>query len=218
MNFFQSIPNIEYLKYKKSPFDGEKIIVKDIFKKVYFAKLSEKYANSFVYYTVKNGQRPDAIAYDFYGNSFYDWVILISNPEIKNFYDDWAKSNEDLDDYILQKYNGNEFDTKHYETLEVRNFNNEIVLNSGIIVNQNFQFTFNDMGVTRTLSGSNIVKEVTYYDYEIALNEKRSLIRLLKPELLDLLLIENEKLLNYDTNDIATINNKLKTTLKDLKV
>ena len=50
------------------------------------------------------------------------------------------------------------------------------------------------MGVTRTLSGSNIVKEVTYYGYEIALNEKRSLIRLLKPELLDLLLIENEKL------------------------
>lgn len=217
MPFFQNIPNIEYLIYKKTPFDGDKVIIKDIFRKVYFAKLSEKYSNNFVYYNVKNGERPDVIAYDFYGNSFYDWVILMSNPEINNVYEDWAKSNEDLDNYILQKYNGKEFEIKHYETLEIRNLNNEIILSSGIIVNQDFSFSFNDLGVSRTLTGSDVVKSVTYYDYEVSLNEKRSLIRLLKPELLDIFLIENEKLLNYDTNDIATIDNKLKTTLKDLK-
>lgn len=217
MPYFQNIPNIEYLKYNKSPFDGEKIIVKDIFRKVYFAKLSEKYEDNFVYYIVKNGERPDAIAYNFYENSFYDWVILMSNPEIKNFYEDWAKSNEDLDNFILQKYNGKEFEVKHYETLEIRNSNNDIILKSGIIVNENFQFTFNDLSITRTLSGSDVIKAITYYEYEVSLNEKRSLIRLLKPELLDLFLTENERLLTYDTNDIATINSKLKTTIKDLK-
>lgn len=54
-------------------------------------------------YVVKDGERPDNVAYKFYGDPNLDWVVLLSN-EMYNVYEDWPLSSIQFENYIIDKY------------------------------------------------------------------------------------------------------------------
>jgi hypothetical protein len=54
-------------------------------------------------YNVKDGERPDYVAYKFYGDSNLDWIILLTN-DIHNIYDEWPKNTLVFQSYLIEKY------------------------------------------------------------------------------------------------------------------
>jgi hypothetical protein len=62
----------------------------------------EKYG-VFYPYRVKDHERPDTIAFDYYGDSKYAWLVLMAN-DILDPYNDWPMSDADFNSFIVSKY------------------------------------------------------------------------------------------------------------------
>ena len=54
-------------------------------------------------YVVQDGERPDNVSFKLYGNSRYDWLILLVN-DMYSIYDDWPRQCQELERYIIEKY------------------------------------------------------------------------------------------------------------------
>lgn len=102
-----------FLKFPKTEFNSQQII--DISRRsIFFSKIKENSA-IFTYRIVKNGERPEDIAYSEYGDAKLYWIILLFN-DIVNPYTDWVMSDENLIEYCKQKYGtANVYRTHHYE-------------------------------------------------------------------------------------------------------
>jgi hypothetical protein len=57
----------------------------------------------FYVYDVPAGQRADLTAYGYYGDSYYDWLIYLTNGIIDPIYD-WYLSERDFDSFMTDKY------------------------------------------------------------------------------------------------------------------
>ena len=179
MAYFDKIPNISYLKYKKNPYDGDFITIKNIFGRV--KVIDDVLAGSTVFedYFIKDGERPDTISFDFYGDPGFDWVIMLIN-NVRNLYDDWAKSEQTLTEYVDRKYD-DPTGIHHYETIE-QTYNGKVILKKGIEVGESFRFV-DPLGNTRTAEESR--GPVNNLVYETRLNEEKRKIYILKPNLLE---------------------------------
>ena len=58
---------------------------KNIFRRVILEESLQKFATSFEEYVIPEGDRPDNVAQQFYGDSELDWIILISNNIIDTY-------------------------------------------------------------------------------------------------------------------------------------
>ena len=58
---------------------------------------------SFDTYDIKDGDTPETVAFDFYGDVNLHWLIMLSN-DILNVYRDWPMSTSQFDSYLRQKY------------------------------------------------------------------------------------------------------------------
>ena len=210
--YFSLLPDVEYLKYDNNPYNGEAFLVKNYFIRAVFSKFIEKFSVLFNNYTIKDSDRPDTLAYNLYGDSFYDWVILLSNPQITSFYKDWPLTQSSLDEYVFQKYRDKAYETKYYLTVEVKDSNGTLILPAGLQVTNDYSVTYNDGGTFITVPSSQCTRRVTNYDYEVELNESKRMIAILQPRFLDGFVEEVEKVLNYDIRTPGVINPKLKTT------
>ena len=73
-------------------------------------------ANGFIKYVIKDGDRPDTLAHQFYDDSSLHWVILYANGAsmIQPWYD-WPMTQYDLTKFVAKKYgSGNLNATHHY--------------------------------------------------------------------------------------------------------
>lgn len=75
----------------------------DITRRVNFIEknLSDPYI--FLPYTVKEDEKPEDIAYFYYGSVGYTWLVLLAN-NITDPYIDWPLRNEDFMRYLMMKY------------------------------------------------------------------------------------------------------------------
>ena len=109
-------------------------------------------------YLIKDGERPEDIARYYYGSTSYFWIILLAN-NMKNIYEDWPRTQDVFDQYIIDKYGSLDYSKatiNHYE-----DSNGNWIENTGDIT---------------TSTG------VTIYDYEYNLNEKKRIINLIRAE------------------------------------
>jgi len=60
-------------------------------------------ANNFYPYTIKDGETADAIAYDYYGDANYVWVIYMVNNIIDPYYE-WPLNTVEFEKFIIDKY------------------------------------------------------------------------------------------------------------------
>ena len=198
MAYFRELPNISYISRLPDVSSNEEYItVKNIFKR---AKLRTDIVNiitAFNYYQVEDNQRPEVVASKLYGDPELDWVILITN-NITNVREQWPLSNNDLYNYMLDKY-GTEValsSIHHYETIEVKDEYDRLVVPSGLQVDSNFTVTYTKFD--NTLSTISPVKQVTNYEYETNINEEKRKIRVLKPAYLSVVITDLRNIMKYD--------------------
>ncbi len=217
MGFFRELPNIEYLSPladRNSSLDYIK--VKNLFRRVKVRDDLKKYFTVFDRITIKDGARPDQVADKVYGNAELDWVVLIT-AGIINVNNEWPLSSYELYNYSLEKYGALLNATKHYETIEIRDEKNRLILPKGKIVDSDFSIP-NPSNPLTDLTGNAIRIGISYYEYETRLNERKRQIDLLKPRYLDQFLKDMRKIMKYSkssqyisTRLIKTSNTRIKS-------
>ena len=217
MGFFRELPNIEYLSPlvdRDSSLDYIK--VKNLFRRVKVRDDLKKYFTVFDRITIKDGARPDQVADKVYGNAELDWVVLIT-AGIINVNNEWPLSSYELYNYSLEKYGALLNATKHYETIEIRDERNRLILPKGKIVDSDFSIP-NPSNPLTDLTGNAIRIGISYYEYETRLNENKRELDLLKPRYLDQFLKDMRKIMKYSrssqyvsTRLIKTANTRIKS-------
>lgn len=91
--YFQRMPVVNY----------EGSLVRNIMTRVKILDSVDKEVTAFYPYTMKEGDRPDTIAYDYYGDAQYDWLVYLSNRIVDPYYE-LPMNQEDLEDFIIKKY------------------------------------------------------------------------------------------------------------------
>lgn len=177
MSYFRELPDLEYqspLSDRKS--SDEYIKMKNIFRRV---KLRDDLKNVFTLYNkyeIQDGARPDTVAYELYGNSGYDWIVL-TVAGIINIRDQWPLSSSQLYQYSIEKY-GEENLTSihHYETKEVKDSKGRLLMPGGKIVDSNFSIRNPESPLEIIYP----VIGVSNYEYETIENNNKRLISVLK--------------------------------------
>jgi hypothetical protein len=211
MGYFRQVPNLQYIS-REQDFNSSLNYseVKNLFRR---AKLREDiFANLsyFTKYQIIGNQRPDNVAYEIYNDPELDWVVLISN-NITDVQSEWPLSQNAFYNYLEDKYGSLEAtgEIHHYETVEVKNSRDLIVLKSGMEVNSDFTFSYYDDVLGSTVTPPNIIKEVTILEYEESLEDAKRNIYILKPDYLRIVLDDLEDIMTYK-DSTQYINDKLK--------
>lgn len=161
--FFNSMPTLRY-KIGDKP-----RTVTDIFTRVVVSKYQNTKLAIDSYY-VEDGERPEHISYNFYGSSYYHWVVLMVN-NIVDVHNEWPRPTDSLFEYVEDKYGtGNASEVHHY------------VLREDVNGNEVEEEIYVDYDASDLASG--VMQEVSNYNYELALNESKRQIYLLKPQYL----------------------------------
>ena len=216
MGFFRELPNIEYLSVlsdRDSSLDYIK--VKNLFRRVKVRDDLKKYFTIFDRVTVKDGARPDQVADKVYGNAELDWVVLIT-AGIINVNNEWPLTSYELYNYSLEKYGALLNATKHYETIEIRDQKNRLILPKGKIVDSDFSIP-NPSNPLTDLTGNAIRIGISYYEYETRLNEEKRQIDLLKPRYLDQFLKDMRKIMKYSRSSQYVSTRLIKTSNTRIK-
>ena len=115
-------------------------------------------------YAVKENETPEIVADKHHGSPYYHWVVMLLN-DISDVNHDWVKSTRQMQKYLLTKYTETQLtETHHYEISQT----------SGDITTK--------IEVENTTYPSATI--VTNYEYEVALNEEKRKIDLLRNEYL----------------------------------
>jgi|694.fasta_scaffold00231_19 hypothetical protein len=100
MSYFSNFPK---MLYSTSLGVANPKAVTNIIAKVNFLSESINNTSIFYNYSVKDGERPEDIAYKMYKDPKKHWIILLSNNILDPQYD-WVLSTNQLEDYINKKY------------------------------------------------------------------------------------------------------------------
>ena len=211
MGYFRDLPNIMYqspLPEKVSSRDY--IGVKNLFRRVKLNSNISDVTAVFNKYVIEDGERPDTIAEDLYGSPTLDYIVILC-AGINNINEDWPLQDYQVYNYALEKYGS---DLKihavhHYETNEIRDQNNRLILEAGLTIEPSFEIdgpglqyrasgaapitwtairesgnvtlTTNTLGGSADLIQATIGNAVTNLEYEYDKNEEKRQIDLLKP-------------------------------------
>ena len=181
-DYFQNLPDVDYAYKINKSGQTKSIKIKD-----YFHLLTTRddiFRDETLFYTyyVKDGQRPEQISYEEYDDEQYYWVVLQVN-EVEDFYNQWPLSQWELDRHLESKYGNNLDLIHHYETLEVKDDNDNVLLEAGLYVPEDFVFEYQP-DPTQFVYLTSRPQSVSVLDYEYQLNDSKSEIQLLRKELL----------------------------------
>ena len=211
MGYFKELPDLLYPSLlPKSTRSDEKIRVKNLFRR---AKIRTD-ANGLTLtqlYQVPEGERPEMTAEKLYEDPELDWIILTVN-NITSVRDQWPLTNDELQNYLLEKYGSQAALTEphHYETKEIKDTFGRVVLNKGLIVDENFTFTYSSNTGTE-ITDQNASGPVSNFVYETIENNKKRLINVLKREFLSVATSDLREIMTYGPSS-QFITDKLKDT------
>ena len=202
--YFSIIPDLAYdEKPINSPFSTSDFTVAKNFFRRY--KINDDIFSNVVYfnkYAIKDGERPDVLARNFYGNQFYDWVILLTNNMV-NAQDDWPMNNYELYRVLEQEFDDPYSQINHYEIKQSMGH-----YAAGLHVDQTFyngQHKLNIDGVMTLKNGNEICSPITVAEYYQEENDKKREIYLLKKQYLQSFVddFRKQNLYKKDTNYIS---------------
>ena len=207
MGYFRELPDILYQSQASDRNSSRDYIrVKNLFRRV---KLRDDLQNVFTVfnkYQITEGERPDTVAEKLYGSSDYDWIVLLT-AGIINVYDQWPLSDRDLYQYAENKYGNDLTAVRFYETTEVKDSSNRLILPKGKVVDSGFTIP-NPSNPNVTI---NPVTAITNYEYEVRKNEDKRGIYILKPEYLQLYLNDMRRIMYYEKSS-QFVNRRLAQT------
>ncbi len=98
MSYFQNFQRLVY----QFPDDIKRVIT-DLSIRPKFRDNVLENANNFEFYNCNDGDTPEIIAYEQYGDSNMHWAILIAN-NVMSIYNDWVKDQAQFKEFLFQKY------------------------------------------------------------------------------------------------------------------
>ena len=208
MSYFRELPDFEY----QSPFSDsissmQYVTAKNIFRRM---KLRDDLKNVFTLFNnrfIEEGERPDTVAEKEYGKSDLDWVVLLS-AGIINVRNEWPLSSKDLYDYVLEKYGEEKDFIHHYETKEIKDSENRLIIAKGKRVDADFSVTYYDNGSYVTKSEIN---GISNYEHEVRENINKSTISILRRSYLQQFLSDMKKEMTYKRSSQFVSNNLIRT-------
>ena len=228
MAYLRELPSVVYpspLSHKNSSKDS--IVVTNLFRK---AKLKEWLSESVTVFNksqISDGARPDTIAESLYGDANLDYVVVLC-AGITNITDQWPLSSRDLYNYSLDKYGISGLnEIHHYETIEVRDEKNRLIMPRGAVVDANYQLDgprkrslsatwqgFYDSGevVSYNLETISPIIGISNYQFEISKNEGKRQIDVLDKRYVSLFLQDLRRSLSYSRSSNYINQNLIKTT------
>jgi hypothetical protein len=185
-DYFNQFPELEYLTGINNAGIGTFTKTVNLFRTANLKETVFKYATFYYDYVIQNGEKPEDVARKEYDNDGLYWLVLQIN-NIVDPYQQWPLSDEDLDNYILNKYGSwaAAESISHYETLETKNTAGDVVLPAGLRVASDYIFYYHpdphnkveDDGEWVLLSSLPI--PVSYAEQERRDNDKKKTISLL---------------------------------------
>ena len=100
MAYFNEFPTINYVHK-----DGSLSQVKDILRRVIFTDESFFNESNFSYYTIKDGETPDAMAQKFFDDPELHWILVLYNQAFDPNYS-FPLSIQSLQEFVDKKYSG----------------------------------------------------------------------------------------------------------------
>ena len=169
-NMFNRWPTVSYdLKKNGKPLELTNITLRFKINELLRDKSAIMYQ-----YEVKNGERPDIIAYKYYDDAKLDWVILLTNNIIDPQFE-WPLDDRSFDRYIKGKYGSLEA-AKQTNHVYEKTLNEQIVRFDGTIIPKRTVVVDKE---TYDLTSPTSRRAVDKYTYELELNEARSQIKIL---------------------------------------
>ena len=212
-NYFKQIPNFEYVNRLPNAQISDYLKVKNLFKRGKLAKDIFEELTVFNQYDIQGDDRPDNVANIIYNDPDLDWVILLSN-NIINIQSEWPLPQRDFDRYLLDKYETYEKlnDVHHYETKEIKNSVNAVIVPDGLQVESDYSVTYYDwyLGGEVTKSSSDIVVPVTNHEYEDKKEDEKRSIYILKPRYLNIIKDDLQELMTYKEGSTQYVSKTLK--------
>ena len=198
-NYFNLIPNFDYVSRLPDAKISDYIQVKNLFKRVLLRE--DIYSNLmyFTKYDIQGDDRPDNVAHRIYSDSTLDWLILLSN-NITHIPTEWPLSQNDFDRFLLDKYGS--YDNlyngvHHHETVEVKDSNEVIIVPAGLEVSADFTTTYYDYYISDMVTKLDITRPVTNYQYEEKIQNKKREIFILKQEYVSVVMDDIADLMPY---------------------
>ena len=173
------LPEFLY-NFSPTPLDPDFLLVRNIWRRAEILVEFKAQVTIFTEITVGDGERPEDIATAFYNNPFYAFAVLVAN-DIVDVYSQWPRSITQLQEYINQKYE-NPQATKHHITTEVKDANNNVIVEAGKVVASNYQVSY--YNGTTTVTASPVVS-VSNEQFEFEENAKKARIQIIKPQLIE---------------------------------
>ena len=195
MAYFDYLPN-HYVWETNSIGGIDKKLVKNIFRRVILSGKIERYVNSYEAYYIEDGERPETVAQDFYGDPELDWIVLTAN-NITDPYTEWPMDHNTLMSYVNEIYD-NPDAVHHYETNEILDSDGSVLYKEGIEVNETFRATLSD---NTTLSRNDSAYTVTNMEYETMRNERKRVIGIPDSTFVGFFTSEIERLMEYQSSD-----------------
>ena len=166
--YFETIPKIKYLLDPAQAGSGDvSVLLTDITKNVRFKKEIIDNITLYDYYIMKGNDTYETVSEKLYGTPLYHWVLMLLN-DAYNWRGDLPLTDNIFNDYIKDKYGSIETakaTIKHY------------VNSQGFVVDSNY---LNELGQADAA-------QVTVYDWESELNNKKRKIKVVSLEMIDLI-------------------------------
>lgn len=168
MAYFREFPLVDYGNHQSRNIILKSAILKSVLDK----------ASVFYNYIIKEGYRPDMVAFEEYGDPEYDWIVMLSNSLMDPYYE-WPMDNKTFRGYIEAKYNSDVYTLQsqilHYKYTGLTNETPEqIAMISWTMTPE----THAILAVQEPTSVSGW-SPVYVYDYEDDLNDSRRSIKLI---------------------------------------
>ena len=211
MGYFRELPNLEYQSFLSDSISSKSYVtVKNLFRR---NKLRDDLQNNFTIfdkYEIMEDARPDTVAEELFGDSELDWVVLIT-AGIINVRDEWPLSNQELYKFTETKYGFENINkVHHYETIEVKDDQNRLILPKGKVVDKNFTIPKPDTSNEETATLNPIIG-ISNFEYETIKNEKKRSIYVLRRIYLQQFLNDMRNIMVYQQSS-QRINDKLAKT------
>ena len=211
--YFRNIPDFEYINRTE---EGKNLTdftkVKNLFKKGKFREDIYQELTTFEKYQIQGDDRPDNVAFELYGDSTLDWVVLMTN-NILNIQTEWPMKQADFNEYLLEKYGSYDTlytDIHHYESNEVKDSQGIVIYPKGVRVGAAQSVSYFDFYKDLQIDIVNISRPVTNYQYEEKLNDDKRNIFILKPKYLNVIFDDLEELMTYKEGSTQYVSETLK--------
>lgn len=164
--YFSNLPSLQYdidgnNKFKETT---------NIFFRQKLTELALQEANIYYPYQVQPKERPDIIAFNYYGSVDFTWIVLFSNTIIDPYFE-WPLDTDDFNNFMISKYGS-------ISTAQNQTHSYNQILRSATSTQPRVTIEVDETTYSSLDENSRIIK--TKFDYEFEKNEEKRNINLIE--------------------------------------